>query len=84
MYLEQDYIFHFSPFFGGEGGSKLAVAKRKWSGHLVPPPHSVRCSVQVQKQIAGGLHLILDHCSKVKTYLGKLNKFEVMISTKEN
>ena len=34
MHLEQDYKFHFLPFFVGEGGSKLAIAKRKRS----PPP----------------------------------------------
>ena len=30
------------------------------------------------------LFIILDHYTKVKTYLGKLKKFEVMLSTKKN
>ena len=56
MYLEQEYKFHFLSFWG-QGGSKLAMVKRKKSGYLEPPPRSVRHPVQVQIQIVRGIHL---------------------------
>ena len=77
---------------------KISNCTKKTIGAPSAPPHSIRCLVQVQIQIAGGPHLtkagiqvnfqvisfIVDHYSKVKTYLGKLKKFEVMLSTKKN
>ena len=56
MHLEQDYKFHFLPFLGG-GGVKIINCKKKTIRELRAPPPCVRCSVQVQIQIAGGLHL---------------------------